>query len=322
MSLPITITLTTALGALGPFDLYSDADGFDNPFDTGIPISSLTSGYGVNAPDDSFIIRVQSTDGCNIFKDFPIQNLPTPTVTPTNTPTNTPTLTPTPTVTPTIVTTQTPTPTLTSTPTATPKAPYFGIIRTSAPSGPSDCSIGGISIGGSQGVWEFQSTTNSIGAGAVFTDYPGTTYNTLSQFNLQIGTTYYLCDLSYGWTSFIYYGDNTVRCNTVNGCPVSYEFAVYTGTSEQVCHFFNEATGYTYGAHQYFVQNGFLIITTVNDNNVLNDGFNPYYSVGSNPPAVIDGDNSTFWIGEDGNYGTFDSEGNFSLFGSCGGNIV
>jgi len=285
-------------------------------------INDLINGYGVNAPDNSFSIKVQSTGACDIFRYFTIQNLPTPTVTPTSTPTNTPTLTPTPSVTPTNVTTQTPTPTLTSTPTATPKAPYFGIIRTSAPSGPSDCSIGGISIGGSQGVWEFQSTTNSIGAGAVFTDYPGTTYNTLSQFNLQIGTTYYLCDLSYGWTSFIYYGDNTVRCNTVNGCPVSYEFAVYTGTSEQVCHFFNEATGYTYGAHQYFVQNGFLIITTVNDNNVLNDGFNPYYSVGSNPPAVIDGDNSTFWIGEDGNYGTFDSEGNFSLFGSCGGNIV
>jgi hypothetical protein len=94
----VTITLTAAAISTGPFDLYSDADGYVTPVDTNVPKSSLLTGYTISVSDLSTIIRVQSVGTCTNYIDLTIANIPspTPTATVTNTPTQTPTPTPTP----------------------------------------------------------------------------------------------------------------------------------------------------------------------------------------------------------------------------------
>ena len=129
----VTITLTSAGAGTGPFDLYSDLDGYIVPFETGVPKSSLVAGYtSTIVPDGTQTIRVQSIGICSNYIDINISGLPsptptqtptvTPTITPTETPTNTPTVTPT--VTPTNTNTPTTTTTNTPTPTATPAPPF------------------------------------------------------------------------------------------------------------------------------------------------------------------------------------------------------
>jgi hypothetical protein len=83
----IEITLTIPSGSLvGPFDLYSDVDNYTTAFDTNIPASSLVSGYTVDAPSNSNIIRVKSiNDTCDNYID--IINICSPTTTTTTTPT-------------------------------------------------------------------------------------------------------------------------------------------------------------------------------------------------------------------------------------------
>ena len=90
MSFTVLITLTTAGGNTGPFDLYSDADGYVTAFETNIAKSTLVAGYTSNAvPDGSTIIRVKSNNvTCSNYVALPISGLPNPTPTPT--PTNTP----------------------------------------------------------------------------------------------------------------------------------------------------------------------------------------------------------------------------------------
>lgn len=117
----VTITLTSAGAGTGPFDLYSDLDGYIVPFETGVPKSSLVAGYtSTIVPDGTQTIRVQSIGICSNYIDINISGLPSPTPTQTPTITPTPTTTATPTVTPTITPTETPTNTPTVTPTTTP----------------------------------------------------------------------------------------------------------------------------------------------------------------------------------------------------------
>jgi hypothetical protein len=94
MSISVTITLTTAGVNTGPFDLYSNADSYASPFETGISKSALVSGYTSNlVPNTATIIKVKSTNGtCSNFgPEFPISGIPGPSPTPTNTNTPTPT---------------------------------------------------------------------------------------------------------------------------------------------------------------------------------------------------------------------------------------
>jgi hypothetical protein len=106
MSFSVIITLTYGSEA-GPFDLYSDVDGYVTPFESNIPAGSFFYGYyTTNVPDGTTIIKVKSDGECINFVDLPIQNLPTPT--PSITPTQTQTQT------------QTPSSTIGSTPTQTP----------------------------------------------------------------------------------------------------------------------------------------------------------------------------------------------------------
>lgn len=143
---PMVITLTTAGLDTGPFDLYSDIDGFTTAIQTGVNKSNLISGYSINVPNGTTIVRVKSNSYCTNYIDIPFPTA-TPTPTPTNTQTPTPTNTQTPTntltATPTPTNTQTPTNALTATPTPTPtNLPLTNTIYYSTNSASDVCAAG------------------------------------------------------------------------------------------------------------------------------------------------------------------------------------
>lgn len=61
MAFSAVITLTTAGADTGPFNLYSDIDGFVTPFETGVGKAALQAGYlSTLVPDGTTIVRVKS----------------------------------------------------------------------------------------------------------------------------------------------------------------------------------------------------------------------------------------------------------------------
>lgn len=65
MALTVFISLTTAGTDVGPFDLYSDVDGYASSFETGISKAALVSGYlSTSVPYGTSIIKVQSYGKC------------------------------------------------------------------------------------------------------------------------------------------------------------------------------------------------------------------------------------------------------------------
>ena len=61
MALTVLITLTSAGSDTGPFNLYSDVDGYIVPFESAVPKASLLAGYSSTVvPDGTTIIRVKS----------------------------------------------------------------------------------------------------------------------------------------------------------------------------------------------------------------------------------------------------------------------
>jgi len=169
MSISVTITFpSTGLGSdTGPFNLYSDTDGYTNAFETGITSNTLIYGFSTNnVPNGTTRIKVVSESECcnnSSFIDFPS---PTPTQTPTNTPT--PTITPT--VTPTLVCyfdgnvvygntlTPTPTPTISLTPSVTPTVTPT-ITLTPSPTTPAVNCIGALIFSQSIGTEVFVEVT-------------------------------------------------------------------------------------------------------------------------------------------------------------------
>jgi hypothetical protein len=93
MSFGTIITLTTLGLEAGPFDLYSDVDGYLTPFVIGEPASSFSgSGFYTGlVPDGTIVIKVQSQGTCTNSVYLAISGLPTPTPSPTSTLTPTPT---------------------------------------------------------------------------------------------------------------------------------------------------------------------------------------------------------------------------------------
>lgn len=82
MAQTVLITLTTAGANTGPFDLYSDADGYVTPFENDVPKASLVSGYtSTLVPDLATIVRVQSDGACVNFIDLTIVTTTTTTTT-------------------------------------------------------------------------------------------------------------------------------------------------------------------------------------------------------------------------------------------------
>jgi len=78
----VDLILTLAGSNSGPFDLYSNINGFTTPFETGVSRSSLLSGYtSVFVPNFTSIIRLVSTGVCKNSIDIPVNSLTTTTTT-------------------------------------------------------------------------------------------------------------------------------------------------------------------------------------------------------------------------------------------------
>lgn len=93
------ITLTAAGLDTGPFNLYSNLDGYLAAFETGITKGALLAGYtSTLVPDYTETVRVKSTGACITQVDIPLV-YPTTTTTTTVAPTTTTTTTAAPTTT-------------------------------------------------------------------------------------------------------------------------------------------------------------------------------------------------------------------------------
>jgi hypothetical protein len=80
----VLITLTTAGPDTGPFDLYSDLDGFTSAFETGVSLIDLLAGYSTAlVPDFTNIVRVKSTGVCVNQVDISLREVITTTTTTT-----------------------------------------------------------------------------------------------------------------------------------------------------------------------------------------------------------------------------------------------
>ena len=67
----VLITLTTAGADSGPFDLYSNLDGYTSAFETGVSKAALLAGYSsALVPDYTTVIRVLSTGDCTNYIDI------------------------------------------------------------------------------------------------------------------------------------------------------------------------------------------------------------------------------------------------------------
>lgn len=78
----VLITLTVAGADSGPFNLYSNLDGYTSAFATNISKASLLAGYSSSAvPDYTTIIRVISIGNCTNYIDIPLPGFTTTTTT-------------------------------------------------------------------------------------------------------------------------------------------------------------------------------------------------------------------------------------------------
>ena len=80
----VLITLTTAGSLTGPFNLYTNIDGFMTPFETGVAKSVLVAGYTcVLVPTGTTTIQVRSVGACIDSINLPIAGITTTTTTTT-----------------------------------------------------------------------------------------------------------------------------------------------------------------------------------------------------------------------------------------------
>jgi len=88
----VLITLTTAGTDTGPFNLYSNVDGYVSAFETGVSKSALIAGYSsALVPNGTTTIRIKSTGTCVNYIDVTV--VTTTTTTTTTTPPPPPTTT-------------------------------------------------------------------------------------------------------------------------------------------------------------------------------------------------------------------------------------
>jgi hypothetical protein len=89
----VLITLTVAGADSGPFNLFSNLDGYTSAFAVGISKAALLAGYSSSVvPDGTTIVRVVSIGDCTNYIDIVLSSLTTTTTT-TVTPTTTTTTT-------------------------------------------------------------------------------------------------------------------------------------------------------------------------------------------------------------------------------------
>lgn len=86
----VLITLTSAGADAGPFDLYSDTDGYLTPFATGILKATLLGGYTSSAvPNGTTSIRIVSTGVCTNYIYVSVEGTTTTTTSTSSTTTTT-----------------------------------------------------------------------------------------------------------------------------------------------------------------------------------------------------------------------------------------
>lgn len=67
----VLVTLTLAGTDVGPFNLYSNVDGYTTALATGISRAALLAGYSLTGvPDEAAVIRAQSTGTCTNYLDM------------------------------------------------------------------------------------------------------------------------------------------------------------------------------------------------------------------------------------------------------------
>jgi hypothetical protein len=86
----VLVTLTLAGTDVGPFNLYSNVDGYTTPLATGISRAALIAGYSLaGVPDTAAVIRAQSTGTCTNYLDMYLSGGTTTTTSSTSTTTST-----------------------------------------------------------------------------------------------------------------------------------------------------------------------------------------------------------------------------------------
>jgi len=77
----VFITLTSAGADAGPFNLYSNVDGFISAFATGVSRTALLAGYSVIAPAGTTTVRIISNGVCTNYIDVIVTTSTTTTTT-------------------------------------------------------------------------------------------------------------------------------------------------------------------------------------------------------------------------------------------------
>ena len=78
----VLITLTVAGADSGPFNLYSNLDGYVTAFESGVDKTALLAGYSSSlVPDFTTIIKVLSTGACTNYIDIVLDEVTTTTTT-------------------------------------------------------------------------------------------------------------------------------------------------------------------------------------------------------------------------------------------------
>ena len=77
----IFITLTSAGADAGPFNLFSNVDGFTSAFAIGVSKAALLAGYSVIAPAGTTTVRIMSNGVCTNFIDVIVSTTTTTTTT-------------------------------------------------------------------------------------------------------------------------------------------------------------------------------------------------------------------------------------------------
>ena len=95
MAQTVLITLTLAGTDVGPFDLYSDVDGYVSAFETGVSRAALIAGYvSSSVPDGATTIKAQSYGTCTNYLYLTIDGTTTTTSTSTSSTSSTTTAAP------------------------------------------------------------------------------------------------------------------------------------------------------------------------------------------------------------------------------------
>ncbi len=90
----VLITLTTAGTDTGPFNLYSNVDGYVSAFETGVSKAALVAGYSsALVPNGTTTIRIKSTGTCVNYIDVAVVTTTTTTSSTTSTTSSTSTTT-------------------------------------------------------------------------------------------------------------------------------------------------------------------------------------------------------------------------------------